>query len=175
MVTHDQEEALSLSQRIAIMRDGKIEQVGSPSEIYNQPSSPFVADFIGDTNLFRGRRVKSHSGAVEVKTENGLSMWASLSEKGASAGDRLVVSVRPEKIHLTATPPEGDRNCFPGTLKHSMFMGTYIQCVVELRSGDLLTVAQPARNGSADSEAFSSSETPLYVHWQMADCLALAE
>ncbi|MDJ1183247.1 ABC transporter ATP-binding protein [Roseofilum casamattae] len=175
MVTHDQEEALSLSERIAIMRDGKIEQVGSPSEIYNRPISPFVADFIGDTNLFRGRRVQSHSGAVEVKTENGLNMWAALSEQGTSAGDRLVVSVRPEKIHLTATPPESDRNCFPGMLKHSMFMGTHIQCVVELRSGDLLTVAQPARNGSGDSEVFANGEGPLYVHWQMADCLALAE
>ncbi len=176
MVTHDQEEALSLSDRIAIMRDGKIEQIGSPSEIYNLPATPFVADFIGDTNLFKGRSASSQGGTVEVQTDKGLKIWAASDLNGSTGvGDRLVVSVRPEKIHLSVSPPEGDRNCFQGRIKHTMFMGTHIQCVVELVSGDQITVSQPVREGAAYSEALSNPETPLYAHWQSSDCLALHE
>jgi len=176
MVTHDQEEALSLSDRIAIMRDGKIEQIGSPSEIYNRPATPFVADFIGDTNLFKGRSAALDSGAVEVQTDKGLKIWAASDLNGSTGGgDRLVVSVRPEKIHLSTTPPETDHNCFEGRIKHTMFMGTHIQCVVELVSGDQITVSQPVREGSSYAQALSNPETAFYVHWQPTDCLALYE
>ncbi|MEP0772652.1 spermidine/putrescine ABC transporter ATP-binding protein, partial [Trichocoleus sp. ST-U1] len=72
MVTHDQEEALSLSDRIAVMRGGKIEQIGSPTEIYEHPKTPFVADFIGDTNLFEGRIEASDYSTLKVVTKSGL-------------------------------------------------------------------------------------------------------
>jgi spermidine/putrescine transport system ATP-binding protein len=72
MVTHDQEEALSLSDRIAVMRKGKIEQIGSPSEIYERPSTPFVADFIGDTNLFEGRLETTDASIHQIVTRSGL-------------------------------------------------------------------------------------------------------
>jgi spermidine/putrescine transport system ATP-binding protein len=72
LVTHDQEEALSLSDRIAVMRAGKIEQIGTPTEIYEYPRTPFVADFIGDTNLFKGRLEAADASTLEIKTTTGL-------------------------------------------------------------------------------------------------------
>lgn len=180
MVTHDQEEALSLSDRIAVMREGKIEQIGTPTEIYESPQTPFVADFIGDTNLFRGRLSVADRTSVQAITEKGLTIVVQQPEskngsapqfpKGLGDASPVIVSVRPEKIHLSLKKPEGKVNCFEGRLKHAMFMGTHIQCVVELESGDRLSVLQ-----SSKVERLPDSGAPIYAYWDATDCLALAE
>lgn len=178
MVTHDQEEALSLSQRIAVMRDGKIEQIGSPKEIYNSPRTPFVADFIGDTNLFRGRYSRFEQtgrslekSAIQVITDKNLTILAQPSDpRNGKSSERMVVSIRPEKIQVSLEKPDNCANCFEGRMKHAMFMGTHVQCVVELASGDRLLVSQPNK-----SEALLDSHTPIYAFWDIQDCLALEE
>lgn len=180
MVTHDQEEALSLSDRIAVMRDGKIEQIGTPNEIYESPQTPFIADFIGDTNLFRGRMSAGDRSCVQVMTENGLKIVVGQSEakngskhqfpKGMGDASPVVVSVRPEKIHLSPERPDAKVNCFEGRLKHAMFMGTHIQCVVELESGDRLSVLQ-----SSKVDRLPDPHTSIYAYWDATDCLALPE
>lgn len=169
MVTHDQEEALCLSDRIAVMNDGAIEQVGSPTEIYDRPSSAFVADFIGDTNLFRGRIQQQDSATLQVVTDTGLSVLTpatSLSANG-SGSPTVVVSVRPENIRL-ALQPSSATNCFSGHLRNVMYLGTHVQYVVELASGDRLQVMQ------AKTPELLDLNTEVYVWWNETDGLALA-
>jgi len=169
MVTHDQEEALSLSDRIAVMNGGQVEQIGTPNEIYEQPATPFVADFIGDTNLLQGRVDAVESSKLRVLTPSGLKILVQRPEvKNGSRPDRVVVSIRPENIRLSLTPPEGQANCFQGKLSHTMYLGTHIHYVVELTSGDRLTVLQPNTLGTIPQRGAA-----LYAHWSEQDCLAL--
>ncbi|UZQ55631.1 ABC transporter ATP-binding protein [Trichothermofontia sichuanensis B231] len=169
MVTHDQEEALSLSDRIAVMNGGQIEQIGTPHEIYQQPATPFVADFIGDTNLLQGRVDFVDKRRLRVVTESGLKVLVQRSETSQSIRpNRVVLSIRPENIHLSLTPPEGQANCFQGQLSHTMYLGTHIHYVVELISGDRLTVLQPNTLDTVPQRG-----TALYVYWSEQDGLAL--
>jgi spermidine/putrescine transport system ATP-binding protein len=172
MVTHDQEEALSLSDRIAVMHEGKIEQIGTPSEIYERPRTAFVADFIGDTNLFPGRAIDGDASTLAVVTDSKLKITVQRSEASASfrPQDPVVISVRPEKIKLSAEPPNIAGNYFEGELKHVMYMGTHVHCVVQLVSGDRIIVSQPN-----NASLFNEIHAPVYVWWKPKDCLALAQ
>ncbi len=169
MVTHDQEEALSLSDRIAVMNEGRVEQIGTPSEIYDFPKTPFVADFIGETNLFEGYVESVDAGLMKVTTQQGLSILVKPTAAcNGSTSDPVVVSVRPEKIQVTLDAPGSRINCFEGRLIHTMFLGTHVHYVVQLLSGDRVTVMQPSHvNGSVSAEA------PLYIHWAATDGLPL--
>ncbi len=171
MVTHDQEEALSLSDRIAVMNNGQIEQVGTPSEIYDQPRTPFVADFIGETNLLSGRGHQTSPAQVQVTTPSGLQVLARAPEQRSEGAlpEQVVVSVRPEKINLSLTAPGTLTNCYQGEVRHLMYLGTHLHCVVQLSSGETLTVRQPNR-----AETPIAVGTPVYMHWAADDCLALA-
>lgn len=172
MVTHDQEEALSLSDRIAVMHEGRVEQMGSPHQIYDRPQTPFVAEFIGDTNLIRGKIEGSHPTMLWIRTERGLKLMVQPAELGGPplTSGPVVVSVRPEKIQVGFVPPPPDPqlNCFEGRLQNVMYLGTHVHYLVELLSGDRLTVMQP--NMTAQ---LPSSQVPIYLCWQPNDCLAL--
>lgn len=171
MVTHDQEEAMSLSDRIAVMHEGRIEQIGSPEEIYECPQTAFVADFIGDTNLFPGRVEVCDRSTLTIRTKSNLKIIVQQSEMWSGAtGDSAVVSVRPEKVYLNLYPPEVSVNCFEGRLKNTMYMGTHVHYLVELISGDRITVRQPNTGGS-----FPDPHTPIYAYWGTTDCLALSD
>jgi spermidine/putrescine transport system ATP-binding protein len=170
MVTHDQEEALSLSDRIAIMHEGKIEQLGTPSQIYERPQTPFVAAFIGDTNLFRGKIEGAHPTLLWVRTESGLKMTAQPTDTQGPplTSGAVVISVRPEKIRVSLAPSEQEQgNCFEGRVKTVMYLGTHVHYLVQLRSGDSITVRQPS------SLNVPTPETPIYLSWGDRDGLAL--
>ena len=169
MVTHDQEEALSLSNRIAVMKDGDIEQVGTPSEIYDYPKTPFVADFIGDTNLLHGHVDFADSRVLRIKTAEGTKILVNRSTDMVQNCKSAVVSVRPEKIHISKDSPRDEGNCYSGYVKHIMYLGTHLHCVVQLQTGECLTVMQPNRAGHQ-----IESEAPVYISWRPDDCLALA-
>jgi spermidine/putrescine transport system ATP-binding protein len=169
MVTHDQEEALSLSDRIAVMNEGIIEQIDAPETIYQQPKTPFVADFIGDTNLFHGKIEGFYPTMLWVITEHGLKVKARQPETGNTlTSGTVILSVRPETIHLSLTPPNDDRNCFEGRLRDVMYLGTHVHYQVELLSGDRVTVMR-----SNSPTNLPSEDTPIYVSWSAQDCLAL--
>jgi spermidine/putrescine transport system ATP-binding protein len=169
MVTHDQEEALSLSDQIAVMNEGKIEQIGTPSEIYESPATPFVADFIGDTNLFQGQVQGHDAQTLKIVTDKGLKIIAKARGDGNhTLSQQVVVSVRPEKIQVSLEKPSTPVNCFEGRLKHTMYLGTHVHYVVELLSGDVLTILQPSR-----LEGTPDPQTPIHIHWSATDCLAL--
>ncbi|MDY7016136.1 MAG: ABC transporter ATP-binding protein [Cyanobacteriota bacterium] len=167
MVTHDQEEALSLSDRIAVIRAGQIEQVGTPSEIYERPRTAFVADFIGDTNLFRARVVERDAALLRAMSDTGLAI--AVQAPAYDLPETIAISVRPEKIQLGFEQPTSAENCFEGRLQHVMYLGTRIQFVVELHGGDLLIVVQPNPFGELPQR-----DRPVYVSWSAKDCLALS-
>ncbi|MEH2295956.1 ABC transporter ATP-binding protein [Nostoc sp.] len=171
MVTHDQEEALCLSDRIAVMNQGKIEQVGTPSQIYERPQTSFVADFIGDTNLFSGDIVAVDSSNVQISTKTGLSIVISRTEETPSElSQAVVVSVRPEKIQLSLYPPNLPANCFEGRLVNVMYLGTHVNYVVELTNGISINVLQPNTFGGLPDR-----NTPIYAWWAENDCLAISQ
>ncbi|MGB3510489.1 MAG: ABC transporter ATP-binding protein [Microcoleaceae cyanobacterium] len=175
MVTHDQEEAMSMSDRIAVMHEGRIEQIGSPQEIYEHPQSAFVADFIGDTNLFQGRVEFTDDSSIVVQTDSGLKIVVRQPSGEAKnveiySGASVVISVRPEKVDISLYSPDVSENCFEGRLMNVMYMGTHVHYMVKLLSGDRMMVRQPNTEG-----LLPSPDTPIYVYWAKQDCLALSE
>ncbi|MEH2224870.1 ABC transporter ATP-binding protein [Nostoc sp.] len=171
MVTHDQEEALSLSDRIAVMNQGKIEQVGTPSQIYERPCTSFVADFIGDTNLFSGEIVAVDSSNIKISTKMGLSIVISRAEDTPTElSQSVVVSVRPEKIQLSLYPPNLPVNCFEGRLVNVMYLGTHVNYVMELTNGISINVLQPNTLGTLPDR-----DIPIYAWWAETDCLAISQ
>jgi spermidine/putrescine transport system ATP-binding protein len=134
-VTHDQEEALTMSDRIAVMRDGRIEQVGSPEEIYDRPCSVYVADFIGAANCLGGVVEAVHAEVATVRLSCGT-MVEALSGPGCRPGAPGSVIVRPERSRLCA--PDADRGV-PGRVKQVMFMGLHRSVVVDTDAGATVT------------------------------------
>jgi spermidine/putrescine transport system ATP-binding protein len=129
-VTHDQEEALTLSDRIAVMNDGNLLQEGTPTEIYERPRTRFVADFIGQTNFFDGT-VESGGEVIVVRTEGGHLLQCS-SAVQVSPGDHVVVSVRPEAIGAASNAMP---NRIEGTLARMTYLGDLVQYHVETAAG----------------------------------------
>ena len=134
-VTHDQEEALAISDRVVVMNVGGIEQIGTPEDIYNRPRTRFVADFVGSANLIAGR-VRNSNGAGAVGFEAGgvaLAAWAGHSPRG----DESHVAVRTAYIDMAADQAGGDTNRVAGTVRQRLFHGDFIQYIVDCPVGQL--------------------------------------
>ncbi len=166
MVTHDQEEALSLSNRIAVMKDGQIEQVGSPNEIYEHPNTAFVADFIGDTNLLSGR-IQQHPWTLTMAS----GLQVNIAPTHLGDGTPADISLRPEKIQLMAqdhtASPHNHANHHQGEVKHTLYTGPHIHCIIELTTGERLRVLQPNHIRYQPGDK-------VHVAWAAADCQVLA-
>jgi ABC-type Fe3+/spermidine/putrescine transport system ATPase subunit len=150
-VTHDQEEALAISDRVIVMNVGVIEQIGTPEEIYNRPRSRFVADFVGSANLIKGKATAP--GVFEA--EGG----AILKTAGGTSGNE--VAVRTAYIDLVAKP--GD-NQLPGTVRQRMFHGDFVQYIVECACGRLIVRRPPVNlleEGAPVTLSFSPDHTVL--------------
>jgi len=130
-VTHDQEEALTMSDRIAVMSKGKIMQVGTPVEIYERPTSRFVADFIGESNFFEGtiKEIDGKEAKVFVPALNGEVTGLLMGD--LVAGEAVTVSIRPEKIRLSDKPVL-NQNCFSGTITNSTYIGSDTQVYLDI-------------------------------------------
>ncbi|MEM7725030.1 MAG: ABC transporter ATP-binding protein [Cyanobacteria bacterium P01_A01_bin.45] len=169
MVTHDQEEALSLSDRVAVMNHGKIEQIGEPSQIYEHPQTAFVASFIGDSNLLSAEIIGVNKQTIEVMTKAGLKIIVDRTEDTPiKISQTIAVGIRPEKIQLSLYKPSVQNNCFEGKIRNIMYLGTHINYIVELAPGINITVRQSNTFGD-----FPSSNTHIYAWWEAKDCLAL--
>jgi len=131
-VTHDQSEALSMADRLAVMVQGRISQVGTPREIYNRPSGRFVADFIGETNLLKGRIAVLGNEAV-VETPVGQFLAATFYE-GAKVGDSVYCSIRPERLDVLADS-ETRTNVLTGEVVRVVYLGSHEQYFLRLPDG----------------------------------------
>lgn len=141
-VTHDQEEALTMSDRIAVFSHGKIEQIGTPSEVYEHPASQFVAGFVGTSNLISGQTAERITGSPQT------------------------FSVRPEKIHLGSQkePVGADMYSIDGTIRDVVYLGLYTRYLVEIASGlDLVVISQNLKTTSA--EVLSARGSAVRLSW----------
>ncbi len=142
-VTHDQEEALTMSDRIAVMNRGKIEQVSDPEDVYERPTTTFVAGFIGVSNLMPGAVESAAGDHTRVKLDAGVSL--DVSGNGFGSGDRCHAVVRPEKLHVS-TSEDSNGDGWPsveGTVESSVYLGTATQLVVRIPGDVPMTVLVP--------------------------------
>jgi putative spermidine/putrescine transport system ATP-binding protein len=171
-VTHDQEEALAMSDRIAVMNGGRVEQIGTPVEIYDQPATRFVADFIGDTNIFRGERVATQAGlGLAVGKDLVLTLPASAPVDGTGV---LSVALRPEKIRLSATGEltgEAVRCCARGEVESTNFLGGAVLYRIGLGSGHRILAQQP----NAGAGRLFAPGNRVALDWEPSDLVVLKD
>ena len=136
-VTHDQEEALTMSDQIVVMNNGRIEQMGDPATLYGRPGSVFVANFIGETNLMRST-VSGTEGGLAVLGWNGITIKADLSGLAPAAGDNVYVVLRPEAIHCSASEPVAV-NRIKGKVRQRVFKGNHTSLKIAVGEGAMIT------------------------------------
>jgi putrescine transport system ATP-binding protein len=164
VVTHDQDEAMALASRIAVMDKGQVQQVGTPAEIYEFPRSRFVADFVGTANLFEGTVRACEGGTVRVQCdETGCELV--VDDRGAFApGQRVWVALRPEKVRLGKEPSAAARvNQLRGTVWELGYLGNRSTYRIKTSSGKLVTVV--AQNERRTSEAAIDWSDEVFVSW----------
>lgn len=172
MVSHDQEEAMTMSSRIGLMNEGRILQVGGPTEIYEYPNSKYVANFIGLVNLFDGIIVEERSDHVIVKsTAMEKNLYVSHSAS-VPVGAQISVAIRPEKVMLTDIQPKDEYNWTSGVVKDIVYLGDVSIYHVKLRSGTVIfaTVANLVRA----AERPIQWEDEVFLHWQSENGIILA-
>ena len=164
IVTHDQDEAMTVSTRIAIMDRGRAVQVGTPGEIYEYPNSLYVAEFLGEVNVFEGRVVEAGKDHVRVHSEDGgCDIFA---DRGidAVAGQEVYAAIRPEKIEIAkAPPPTTEVNCITGLVYDIGYLGSLSVYHVRLASGR--TVKVTAANRSRLVERPITWEDRVWLFW----------
>jgi len=167
IVTHDQEEAMTMSSRIAVMNKGYIAQVGTPTEIYEYPNNRFVAEFIGSVNTFEGRVVESEPDHILVRSDDaGTDLYIN-HPAHVGPGTACWVAIRPEKIAITKEPPaEGmsARNRTTGTVREIAYLGDVSIYDVELDTGKRVRVTAP--NLTRRTEMSITWEDRVYLNWQ---------
>ena len=164
-VTHDQEEALTMSDRIAVMDQGRFEQIGSPEEIYERPRTTFVAGFIGVSNLMPATVTAASGGRGSVRLDSGLEIDAPVN--GLAAGDRCHAVVRPEKLRIeTAAAGNGSSGdpAVDGMVESSVYLGTSTQIVVKLADEVRMTVLIPNRD-EAERSTLPGGGAPVRLAW----------
>jgi spermidine/putrescine transport system ATP-binding protein len=146
-VTHDQEEALTMSDRVAVMRAGRILQVGTPRAIYDQPADRFVADFIGETNFLEAEVLSAGNGTATLRLPSGATLRAALAD-GAAASGKVSVVIRPEHARLTAV---GEGAPLTGRLETIVYFGTDTHYHLRLADGDPFVVRMQNRRGAEEA------------------------
>ncbi|MBS3652390.1 ABC transporter ATP-binding protein [Pseudaminobacter sp. 19-2017] len=168
-VTHDQHEALAMADRVAVMNSGRVEQFDTPRVMYDEPATPFVAEFIGQMNRWPATLVDRRGADALVRSDSGDIVVRSIDGKVAVGGE-VAVMVRPEKMQISAgSGANGSANAVPGRLKGVMFSGEKTFCYVETPLGLMTTVMQNRTTG-ADVGLASGDE--VVVTWRAEDTIA---
>jgi spermidine/putrescine transport system ATP-binding protein len=162
-VTHDQEEALTMSDRIAVMNHGVIEQMDTPENVYERPRTTFVAGFIGVSNLMPGQVVSTNRGGAELRLDAGVTVRTA--PEGATVGEHCHAVVRPEKLEIhPGDGGAGGRPSVEGRMESSLYLGTATQVVVRLADGTAMTVLVPNADEAARKRLPAPGE-PVRLAW----------
>jgi putrescine transport system ATP-binding protein len=161
MVTHDQEEAMTMASRIAVMSEGRFLQVGAPGDIYEMPATRFVADFIGNVNLMDGKLTVDEPDHVVIDSPD-CRHYVGHGISGAE-GMSVTVALRPEKIHLSRQQPTDPFNTVRGTIKELSYFGSFTVYHVQLASGAMLKVSQANVQRHRDDALTWGDE--VWAHW----------
>jgi putrescine transport system ATP-binding protein len=171
MVTHDQEEAMSMASRIAVMSAGRIAQIGPPAAVYETPASRFVADFIGAVNLFAGQVAGRDGPLLRIDSREAGAMLMAEHDGALAPGTEVAVALRPEKIALTADRPVGARNCLAGRVRAVAYRGEASTYQVELAAGKLVRVTLP--NTQRRAAALPGEDREVWLAWEPASGVVL--
>ena len=172
VVTHDQEEAMTLSTRIAVMNQGRFEQVGTPGEVYEYPINRFVADFVGNINLLETTVVSSAGGRIRLACEATGGELTAHCDKNSAAGSLRWLAVRPEKIFINKEPPlTDDRTVLKGIVLDLGYFGNLSVYRVQLPTGTVLQVSAQNRRRTAQRTVEWDDE--VYVSWDIASAIVL--
>ena len=165
-VTHDQGEALTMSNRIAVFNDGKVQQLSGPNELYETPVNSFVASFIGENNTFTGTVKEINSGSAKIETDTGETIIANPIAVKAS-GDKSRISLRPERVSID--PNEKLENRFTSEIREIIYHGDHTRVRVNLLGNDEFILKVP--NASSDLKLNVGDK--LDLGWSSHDCRAL--
>ena len=172
VVTHDQEEAMTLSSRMAVMDAGRFKQIGTPTEIYEFPESRFVADFIGSANIFEGRVIEDGSDHVRVSTNVGevyINHGQSVAEN-----KQIWVGLRPEKIHLSITPPKNTGpNQIIGQVEDIGYLGETSIYKVRLQNRQIVDVTAPNQRRPMSRTHSITWEDTVFLSWEPESVMLL--
>jgi putative spermidine/putrescine transport system ATP-binding protein len=158
-VTHDQEEALSMSDRVVVMNEGRADQIGTPFEIYNRPATNFVASFVGTLSTLKGRVVSPEEGKIEI---DGQTVWTTRGRDKLKADAPCLVALRPEAVGMTAR--EGADNALQGKIEEVMFLGSVVRVRVRFKENAISfdtfnqTGSPPPRRGDPVTVRFSRED-----------------
>lgn len=163
-VTHDQEEALTMSDRIIIMNEGHIEQEGTPEEIYEKPKSKFVADFIGETNLFEGTVTEISDNIANIQIQNDETIQ--IQSKDLDISDKVYVAIRPENLKLKNAPDLND-SWIKAKLKERIYKGSLIRILLLTDAGNEIIVNESSQ------EVFEFTNDLIYVTWKNCSAVVM--
>jgi len=169
-VTHDQEEALTMSNRIAVMHQGRVLQVGDPEQIYEHPASRFVADFIGETNFMTGKITRIDARSTTLLVDDRISVQAP-KRNDLHAGQSATIAVRPEKLTLTRQSAKGES--IPGTIEEVIYIGTDIRYCVRISDSTTLMIRE--QNSSGDPGNRFQNGDRIFVNWVRENATLLTE
>jgi len=175
VVTHDQEEAMTLASRIGVMNRGEIVQIGTPTEIYEFPMTKFVADFIGSVNMFEGRLVEDLPDRARIQSDE-LGGVIYIDHGISSApGANVWAAVRPEKINILRAPPaDTAENCVKGVVKEIAYMGDVSIYLVKIDSGKTVRVTLPNVERLSDDERIQWDET-VWLTWHSSSPVVVTQ
>jgi iron(III) transport system ATP-binding protein len=164
-VTHDQSEALALSHEIAVMNEGRIQQIGTPRQIYERPVSAFVADFVGSTNFLDGTVLGPEPGETRYRVRTEMGDVSVLATESFRADEKVLISVRPEDVELSETRPERANNVWQGIVDQKVFLGEVLDFQVKLGERILLSRQHPSLRTPIGN--------PIFVQLDPEKCVAL--
>jgi putrescine transport system ATP-binding protein len=176
VVTHDQEEAMTLSTRIAVMNEGRFIQIGPPTELYENPDNRFIASFIGSVNLFAGHTLTRNNDLYTIALNKHDLQCQIEHTQHLDNGSPIWVAVRPEKIILSTTPlADEGLNQLMGTVDDIAYTGNLSTYRVKTQSGDIVEVTHPNQSRSRGSQLIADWDDTVYLHWTSADSVLLSE
>jgi putrescine transport system ATP-binding protein len=173
VVTHDQEEAMILSSRIAVMNEGRFEQVGTPKQVYEYPNSRFVADFIGTINMFDAVVESCGDGKLVARSPAAGKLLTAFCDEPLPVGSQVCIAIRPEKIFISKGEPEGLENMqLKGVVYDLGYFGNLSLYRIRLESGKIVQVS--AQNRRRSAERFLEWDDEVYISWQAQSAVVLS-
>ena len=171
MVTHDQEEAMTMADRIAIMDRGQFVQIGGPREIYENPNCRFCAEFIGSVNLFDCTLISSNATQSLLRADDFTHLIELQHDIDLADGMPLTIALRPEKIYISHEKPEEETNWCHGVVENIAYLGDISIYYVRLKDGRIVTSTLP--NVDRFKQGLPTWDDQVYLSWDAESCIAL--
>jgi putrescine transport system ATP-binding protein len=173
IVTHDQEEAMTVASRIAVMNHGELVQIATPGDIYEHPQSRYVAQFIGDVNVFEGKLASLSGGIAQIEWPSGNGRFTATATDALSVGQQTWLALRPEKVRISLSKPANSNNAIPGKVIDVGYLGSVSHYHVQVASGQTVTALRT--NSAQTVEQNIKWEDDVWLEWPQDAGMVLAK